>query len=41
MRVLVRNLKNMECQVSPTWDATVLLMPTPSFMRKMMKNVAA
>ena len=36
MRVLVRNLKEMERSVSPTSHAAVLLMPTQKFIRQLL-----
>ena len=39
MRVLVRNLKEMERRVSPTSHAAVLLMPTQKFIRQLMDTI--
>ena len=39
MRVLVRNMREMECRVSPTSHAAVLLMPTQKFIRQLLDTL--
>ena len=41
MRVLARNLKDMERRVSPTSHATILLMHTQEFIRQLLNTPKA